>query len=177
MPAADESSAVRRSRNPFLRLLAVAALLTAASSGCGGGSSRGGLSKAEFIDKADAICTTGRAQIKRLPKPKTYAELPAYIRRGLPIQEHDIAEIRKLKAPGGDEREVDLLLDLVDRTNEAIERLGAAVERGDAAQANLAHAEYVRANEDATRRAERYGFRVCGQPLEQDSVRSGDAAS
>lgn len=162
-------------RKQRVTLIAVAALsITVLSASCGESSGR--LSKAEFIAKADAICATGRSEIKALPNPRTYAELPAYIRKALPIQRRDIAEIRKLKPPKRDQREVELMLERVDRTNEAFESLRAGVESGDAAEANRAYAEVMRTNDDATRRAERYGLRVCGQPLERTKSRSSDPA-
>ena len=145
---------------PGLTVLLTALLLA----GCGGsGDDR--LTKSEFIAEADAICAKGRDHSKALPEPTTYAELAEYIRKGISIQDHDVAEIRKLKPPKNDAQDVELMLEQVERLNAAFDRLQAAAEKGDAKGVVRRSTDVRRANRAAARRARQYGLRVCGQPL------------
>lgn len=108
----------------------VAAIL---ASGCGGGSSdtveiqTGSLSKAEFIEKADAVCTKGQERGGR--ELSSYMSknhitltgpLPNAVAAGLfgsviePVYQQEIAEISELGAPDKDAEKVTAMLEAIE---------------------------------------------------------------
>lgn len=60
------------------------------------------------------------------------AETGTFIGKVRSVQKRDLSEIRKLEPPKGDEPEVELMLEKVERTNAALERIHALAEEGDA---------------------------------------------
>lgn len=74
--------------------------------GCGGGSSH--LTKAEFLKKANAICTKGNAQINAVAQQQfktrpTTAQITTFARTTvIPATQSQIDQIRKLKPPAKD---------------------------------------------------------------------------
>lgn len=78
--------------------------LTAAASGAvllaGCGSSR--LSHAEYVKRANAICTSYRAAVKKLPRPNSVTEIETYARRSLVRYRTALAQLEALKPPQED---------------------------------------------------------------------------
>jgi hypothetical protein len=148
--------------------LAIALILV----GCGGGgsdSTNGGsdstasLSKAEFIEDADAICEEGGKQSlselvafakeSKLPKVKelTTAQWEEVGTRILaPALQQQVDEIRQLELPSGDEAQIEAFLDGVD---EAVERVEENPATAKAPSKVLAGARQSISG---------YGFKVCG---------------
>lgn len=109
------------------KTLSVLALLVAAAfTGCGGGpsvktsrgSTRLALSRSEFVAKANAICEQANRALQRAAR-KTYSDgefTAARVQHFLahhviPALEREVARIRALPAPAGDEARVKVLLD------------------------------------------------------------------
>ncbi len=147
-------------------LAATAAILTG---GCGGGSAAievqtGSLSKAEFIKKANAVCTKGQergarelAVYMRKNHITLTGSLPNAVATGLfgsviePTYQREIAEISGLGAPEKDAKKVAAML-------EAIEA-GLAKAQRDPAGA-IGRNELV---PNAGELARAYGLAVCGE--------------
>jgi hypothetical protein len=138
--------------------LALAAALVVA--GCG--SSDSSISKAEFIKKADAACKKGEEEVQKdfgafakkhenvkKPTGADYAELVDVVL--VENVENEVADLRALGAPEGDEKEVEAMLKA---REDSIEK----------AQANPK--AVVRGNEDifgeASKLAKAYGLKECG---------------
>lgn len=145
--------------------------------GCGGGgsddststssdSSTAALSKAEFIKKADAICTAGGKRTqeefaaytkekkltgKQEPTPAQLTEVSDEIQ--VPALKRQAEEIRALGAPTGEEDQVNKLVDAID---EGIENVEAADPKEALASLSTLFAE-------ADKLAAAYGLKVCGQ--------------
>ena len=77
-------------------LLAVAALALA---GCGGSSSGGRLSEAEFVKKADAVCAKYKKKINALPQPSSLSGVAGYAQKAIDLTKQGRAELRALKPP------------------------------------------------------------------------------
>jgi hypothetical protein len=125
--------------------------LAAIAAGCGSGGSDP-LTKAEFIEKADAICTQARNRIKKesaaVTKEAQGAEVSEKI--VLPNVQIQAEELRDLEPPEADEDQIEAMLD----------RLEAGVEKGRQEPESLLSADspLIKANE----MAEKYGLKVCG---------------
>lgn len=151
-------------------LLAVGLATVVAVAGCGGsgGSSAADtttatISKAEFIKKADAICTNGQkrsqseftAFAEENPNPKAkeptaaeWSEIGTQIL--VPALRRQLDEIRQLGSPAKDEAQIE---EFLDQTEEAIEKLEEEPETAKSPAKLLA---------DAHKTIKGYGFKVCG---------------
>ena len=137
-------------------------VITLAVAGCGGSSSGESISKEEFIAKADAICKKSNERMakgfgKLLEGSPNLAKLSAAQERKLvdevmvPGLEREVAELRKLGVPAGDEEKVNAML-------EALEEGVETAERDPQAVANSSDAVFG----IASRIAGEYGLEVCG---------------
>lgn len=139
---------------PLLALVLVA--------GCGGGGGGDRLTREQFVAQADAICKRQVARIKAVPQPKTLEELEEYADKVLPLAREEIDQLRELEPPEADEEKVDRMLDEVEATVSAVERIGAAAKSGDQAELQAAIAEGQAADARAERVARELGLKVCG---------------
>jgi hypothetical protein len=153
--------------------IAVAAAIAIAVSGCGGGSdgdeiTASSLSKAEFIRKADAICAKGQRQVERnfgafakktkldvkqVAKNPTKEQVNGLVNTVLiPVIEEEVAKIRALGAPAGDEDKIEAMLDATEEGIPTAEDLPRTVLE----QTGVAFGV-------GSRLAKEYGLTVCGQ--------------
>ncbi len=147
-------------------LLALIAALVVAllGAGCGGGSSSSGesISKEEFVAKADAICKRSNERMeagfgkilkdaKSLTKPSK-AEYEMLVSEVMvPNLKREVAELRALGIPDGDEERVDAMLSALEEGEETAERNPKAVTASSDAVFGI-----------ASRIAGEYGLEVCG---------------
>jgi hypothetical protein len=149
-------------------MLILVLAMTAIASGCGGGggaddASTAPISKAEFIKKADAICTEGgkRTQAKfaafaKENKISEGEELTTAQWEGagteviVPALERQAEEVRQLGIPVGDEAQIEGFLEGVE---EAVEKIEEDPKLAKSAPKLLA---------DAHQAIKGYGFKVCG---------------
>lgn len=137
-----------------LALVSVASLIGV---GCGGGS--GSLSKAEFIKQADVICEKAdEAQLDAIPKvdvsgnPNSRANEERVVMEGaLPPVRKEAEEIAELSAPAGDEQEIAAI----------VKGIEDAVVKVEEDPINNLEGAFVAVN----KRAARYGFKACSEPL------------
>ena len=159
-----------RSR-PRLHISAVAILAVIATIGGGCGGSDGGsstatasISKADFIKKADAICSKAAKQTQaefaefakknqlaatKEPTPAQYAELGKTIL--IPALKRQVSEIQALGAPSGDEQRI---ADFLTAVEQAIKKAEAEPQAARSPEKLLVDADKLIAT---------YGFEVCGQ--------------
>ena len=149
----------------LIALLCVALAIVVAVAGCGGGgdTTAASISKAEFINEADAICKEGakRAQSEFA----AFAE-ESKISEGnelttaqweevgtkvlVPALKQQVEEVRQLGSPAGDEAQIEAFLDGVDG---AIEKLEENPKIAKSPSKLLTDAHQAIAG---------YGFKVCG---------------
>lgn len=149
-----------------LVLLAAAAALA----GCGGSGdeSEEGLTKAEWIAKADAICKESFAAAKDIPRPTSPEQFDEYLAKVLAISRRFDPKFAALEAPEGDEETVQNLVRLNEEGTLLVANLLDAVRAQDAAKvARIVQQGTANAREfGAAARA--YGAKEC--------AKAGDAA-
>jgi hypothetical protein len=87
------------------RSLAVLPLLAVAA--CGGGSSSDATGKADYLDKAEAICSTAIADQKALRTPASATELSPYVDAIVRLADRTTTALLKLPPPGKDRADLD----------------------------------------------------------------------
>ena len=130
--------------------------------GCG--SSGGGqLSKADFIKKADAICTKYDAKGKALPTPQSLKDIETYVPKAKAIAQDEIKELRGLvsKAPDSVKDDYSKALDLIDQQLAKLDDLLAAAKANDTAKLQKILSDDS-ANKQADALAKKIGLTQCG---------------
>ncbi len=143
--------------------LAVVVLLSA----CGGAS---GNTKADFVARANAICTKTLSQTRALTPPSSTAQpggaLAAYLGQLVPLVASEADQIRALKRPSGgtaqDRQTLSQYVAAIGQVVAAYRQLQAAARRGDT-QA-IASVEATLRASPAADLAASYGLRSCGTP-------------
>jgi hypothetical protein len=145
----------------LMAMLVAATALALIAGGCGGGDEES-LTRAEFIEQADAICTESSKQIER--EYRAFAEGGA--RKGgiskaegqevgqeilLPNVQSRVEELRELNPPEADEDQITAMLDALE----------AGVEEGRENPKSLFSGDYPL--EEANKMAQEYGFKACGR--------------
>jgi hypothetical protein len=145
---------VRLPRAVAAAVMVVGMIVAAAA--CGS-SDDNGLSKADFITQADAICKKyNDLSIKATSglKNPTDAELVAAIKAKIvPLLPKQEAELRALKPPKADRAVVEQFLDTLQKASDELANDTAAIVKTKGASANVAQVS----EESAA-----YGFTVCG---------------
>jgi hypothetical protein len=128
--------------------------------GCGGG---GRLSHGDFVQRADAVCTAFRASTARIARPRTYADIVAYVKKTRPMYEAARLRLTALKPPSSDEPAVRRWLAADKQISAALGDLGDAALRHDF-PAVTAAANRIQAEGVASRHAAQdLGLQVCAQ--------------
>ncbi len=140
-------------------------------SGCDGGGSdvseqeNGGASaitKAEFIERIDAICASGHA-IEGLEPPENLAESERFLRRVLPVIRSQLDRIRAVGEPP--ERDSATYIEWFEARDGIVEttaRMIEAARDGDRAQFGRLAMLQQELDAQADEAARAYGFEVCG---------------
>ena len=89
-------AAVHDALPPSLLAAAIAATMLA---GCGGD---GRLSHADFVKRADAVCSAYRSAAEPIARPRTYAQIVAYVNKTLPLYEAARIKLAELKPAAKD---------------------------------------------------------------------------
>jgi hypothetical protein len=151
-------------------LLAFALVVTA----CGGGEA---LSKDEYIAQGNAICEDANAQFhaiqlefSNLPdasNPEEFAEpmVADFVDQYTAVLEEQLADLRALAAPEGDENLLAAIYDDLEAVLRAIRQLAAAAAAGD-----VAAIEQLTSNEDQGHA----GLRVVGTAFSDLGIRAGE---
>jgi len=144
------------------RVLAASVALAAALVACGGG----GVSKADFVAKADGACATGNGMLAIAAKPSSLPELATAAGAVVASVDSQTAALRKLEAPGDDEAAVDGVIGALAEVGAQARLLqDAAGKTDDAATARAAN-DLRGKTDNAASQAKTYGLAVCGQGLQ-----------
>jgi hypothetical protein len=136
-------------------------------SACGGGHAA---TKADFVARANAICTKTLAQTRAIPPPVSTAQptgaLAAYLGRLVPLLQSETDQIRALKRPSvgsaQDRQTLSKYLVALSQVVASYRQLESAAKRGDADAVASVEAA-LRANPAADLAAS-YGLHACGTP-------------
>jgi hypothetical protein len=146
--------------------LSAVLFLAACGSGVGSNSSNGGgPTKAEFIKRAERICaSTDKAQVEAVnafmakrPDAKRNKSLneKIVVEVGLPPVREEIEKLDVLLMPGGDEGEIQVILDEVVK----------AIEKGEDDPSTMVDPGSIGPFAKASALAREYGFKACAFPL------------
>lgn len=131
-------------------------VIGAMAAGCS--SSYKGLSKADFVTQANAICTQANqdteAYAKELPKNPTPAVVAKVEKKAIPVLNHELDEIGALKPPKADRARVKAILD-----EARAEAKTFATQLDADPKAALSGPDPLKKSEDD---AKAYGLTVCG---------------
>lgn len=144
---------------PFLVLLAAAGVF--ATSGCGGGGGR--LSHADFVKRADAVCTAFRATTQTIARPRTYKDIVAYVRKTRPLYEAARLKLTALQPPAKDEPDVRTWLAADKQISAALGELGEAAIRHDFPAVTAAAGRVEAEGVTSRHAAAALGLQVCSQ--------------
>ena len=140
--------------------LVVLGALTLGLAACGGGDDR--LSKEDYQEQGNAICSKYERQIDAVPEPRDNPEsVVAYVDKVVPLAEKQVAEMRDLKPPENDQDAHDEMLREAERVVTAARRLGTAAENKDQAAAQRALSDGESASENADAIAKDLGLDAC----------------
>ncbi len=148
-----------------MRRLIILVPLVLLAAGCGDSkktpSAGQALTRASFVQQADAVCQKADDAVKELGQPNGLADLPAYAKKAAAIVGRERDDLKALPAPVGDEvlvKELRTTLDDVVRVANGLVKVAAG---GDPAAIN----DYVKQNRAADVRAKalakQLGTRVC----------------
>jgi hypothetical protein len=137
---------------------AVAAGLLLAA--CGGG---GGLSKADYVVRANAICREAAKQITALDAPgqTNVAQLPRVAVEVVAVQRKALDRLKAIKAPKEDRSQIAKWIALVDQTIDQAEASAESQRSGDITRAMAANVNGAALDKRADQLARAYGLRRC----------------
>jgi hypothetical protein len=150
-----------KTRTSLIAALAAGAVaLTLAA--CGGSDDKG-LSKAEFVKQAEAVCTDVNAKFKALGEPSDAKAVPAYVEKAVEITTDGTKRLQAIKAPEDLADGYAELIDLLDQQTAAVEKLGDAVEANDAKALGDVSKKGDDLNDRANAKARELGLDNCGE--------------
>lgn len=127
---------------------------------CGGTDT---LSAAELRSKADAICTSVRADTKAIPAPASVAEAGPATDKLIAINVKGIADVKALKAPKADLEVITRMTGQLDAANVELVKTAAALKAGDETAANASGEAYSAKLTEFAQTAKAAGFLACGE--------------
>lgn len=122
-----------------------------------------GLSKEEFIERADAICRESEEQTEEIEPPRTPEELAGFVDEAERITGDLLRKLRDLEAPEEDRQEIDALLNKIQEALGHLPEIGRAAEEESAERIKQLGRELRDVSAEANEMARDYGFEVCGR--------------
>jgi hypothetical protein len=155
--SSSTATTVVRVRRGSILALAIVVL-----AGCGGGSGKA-LSKAEYASKADAICGKYTQQTKALGNPSSIKELASIADKALPILDHAISDLKKLKPPADEQALVDQWLVQVGLLKQDLQEIRDKAKAGDLAGVQALVPTAQQHNSKSNQLAATLGMSVCNK--------------
>jgi len=121
------------------------------------------LGKREFQRRGNAICAAYYVKLNRIPKPQTTAELVPYLQKTLALASTEMRQLKALKPPSAYARSFARMLALARAEDAAGTQLIAALQTGDAQQAQTLAARLDALDRKYNAAAKSIGLNVCGQ--------------
>jgi RNA polymerase sigma factor (sigma-70 family) len=121
------------------------------------------LSRADFIERADAICAAANRRTRTVPQPTDLSGLGEYVDAVLPVAKEELASLRELRPPEELEATVRRMLKALEQTVRAVQKVGVAARRGDQAAVQSAIQQGNRSTQTARQLAQKLGLKACGR--------------
>jgi DNA-binding NtrC family response regulator len=132
--------------------------------GCSGGDGGDGrLSKEEYVERADAICTEYERRLDELPEPANIRELGDVAARALPLARRGVRELKALRSPEEVRADVHTWLERNDRNLVLLAALRDAARAGKTTRVQEIASEAADNEAAADRLAKRIGLRACAE--------------
>ena len=138
-------------------------LAVALVAGCGGGGGGKRLTRDEYATKADAICGNYTQQTKALANPKSLSDLAAVADKTIPILDHAISDLRKLKPPANEQSTVDQWLAQVENLKGDLKEIRDKAKTNDIQGVQAVVPQATRHNQQSNRLATQLGMKVCNK--------------
>ena len=145
-------------RRASLLLLAVALV-----AGCGGGGGGKRLTRDEYATKADAICGNYTQQTKALANPSNLSDLADVADKTLPILDHAISDLRKLKPPADEQSTVDQWLAQVENLKGDLKEIRDKAKTNDIQGVQAVVPKATQHNRQSNQLAAELGMKVCNK--------------
>jgi hypothetical protein len=141
--------------------------------GCGGSGDDGdeGLTKAEWIAKADALCKQSFAASERVAQPQTTAQFDEYLAKQLALSRRFDPKFEALGAPEGDEEAVENLVRLNEEGTLLLGNLVDAVRAQDVAKVERIVTQGTANAREFAAAARAYGAEECAKAGEAGTNR------
>jgi hypothetical protein len=135
---------------------AVAAVLVA----CGGG---GGVTKADYVQQANAVCRDAAKQVAalRIPARADITAMPKVAAKVVAVQRSAVTHLRAIKPPKKDRAQISRWIALVDQTIDQADVSARAQKDDDIPRAITANANGTALDRRADEIARAYGLRMC----------------
>ncbi|MGB8652478.1 MAG: hypothetical protein WCD35_17660 [Mycobacteriales bacterium] len=138
---------------------------------CGGG---GGAKKADYLKKAEAICSKANTDQDALTSPTAVADIPPYIDKVLALADQATSDLKALEVPKGDKAELDkrFLVPLSKQVEEGRtfgEKVTAAAKTKDNATLTKLISHPPLATKADLTWMKRYGFKECVKAADTES--------
>ena len=144
-------------RAPFLLLAVVLA------AGCGGGGGGKPLTRDQYAAKADAICGKYTQQTKALANPTNLSDLADVADKTLPILDHAISDLHKLKPPTNEQSTVDQWLAQVANLRSDLQEIRDKAKTSDIQGVQAVVPRATQDNQQSNKLATQLGMTVCNQ--------------
>jgi hypothetical protein len=141
-----------------VRRLAPLLLAGLALAACGSSS---GLSHAQLVSKADAVCAQAHAAEAKLTNPREPKEIVPHLNRLIAIAQEEHRGLAALKPGKDDEKTYAALVDRLAKTIVLTQRVRDAAKANQPLRADVLIAAVVRSNKDAQSFAAGFGLKVC----------------
>jgi hypothetical protein len=143
-------------------VIAASLALAAALGACGGG----GVSKPDFVAKADGACGTANASLAAVAKPTNLPELASAAGTVVASIDGQAEALRKIDPPGDDKAVVAGVIGALAEVSGPERALQEAAGKGDDAATARAANDLKGKTDNAATQARTYGLAVCGQGLQ-----------
>jgi len=145
-------------RASFLLLAVVLA------AGCGGGGGGGKpLTRDQYAAKADAICGKYTQQTKAIASPSNLSDLADVADKTLPILDHAISDLHKLKPPTNEQSTVDQWLAQVANLRSDLQEIRDKAKTSDIQGVQAVVPRATQDNQQSNKLATQLGMTVCNQ--------------
>ena len=133
------------------------------AAGCDGGGGGKPLTRDEYSTKADAICAKYTQQTKALANPKSLSDLADVADKTLPILDHAITDLRKLKPPADEQSTVDQWLAQVDNLKGDLTTIRDKAKSNDIKGVQAVVPQATQHNQQSNQLAAQLGMKVCNK--------------
>jgi chromosome segregation ATPase len=148
-------------------LVLVPVVVLAAGCGGGGNNSSGGgerLSRSQYAAKADAICKKYNEKTKQIGNnSKTLADVSKAFDQALPLLENALSEIKALKPPKSEQRQVDEWLAQSEVLKHDLQEVRDKAKAKDLKGVQDAFARASANDKQGTRLAAKLGMKICSK--------------